>query len=103
MATRVTFTHVEALFPQVPAGDARLFNVPASIELFTGVLCFYRYQAVDRPKQEQGSTTTKGLKKWILNSESAPDVHGPTANSCAASRLSVKLHRTDSLKAHYSG
>lgn len=31
MATRVAFTHVEVQFPRVPAGDSRLFNVPASI------------------------------------------------------------------------
>lgn len=40
MATRVAFTHAEALFPGVPAGDSLLFNVPANIEIFTGVLCF---------------------------------------------------------------
>lgn len=71
MATRVTFTHVEALFPRVPAGESRLFNVAASIELFTGVLCFYRCQAVYSPKQEQGSNATKicsFFKKLNLNS-----------------------------------
>lgn len=59
VTTRVAFTHVEAVFPRVPAGDSQLFNVPACIELFTGVLCFYRCQAAYPPKQEQGSHTTK--------------------------------------------
>lgn len=41
MATRVTFTHVEALFPQVPAGDSRLFNVPASIKAIYWSVVFF--------------------------------------------------------------
>lgn len=71
MATCVAFTHVEALFPRVPAGDSQLFNVPASIELFTGVLCFYKCQVVYPPKQEQGFNTTRVcsfFKKLNLNS-----------------------------------
>lgn len=50
MATHVTFTHAEAVFPLVPAGDSQLFNVQASMELLTGVLPFRTCQAVCSPK-----------------------------------------------------
>lgn len=67
MATRVAFTHAEALFPEVPAGDSLLFNVPANIEIFTGVLCFtdvslFILRSRSRPPRQPKFVAS--LKSW---------------------------------------
>lgn len=67
MATRVAFTHTEALFPGVPAGDSLLFNVPANIEIFTGVPCFtdvslFILRSRSRPPRQPKFVVS--LKSW---------------------------------------